>query len=99
MTLDQIANQRFISGEVIEEPSRQLLWRWHQRLAATNPPAAIAIAGATTRNNGTVNHTRRSNPSAGVKSRDRVDTPGSLLFGLRTFGQKMSAVGAVETVL
>jgi len=34
-----------------------------------------------------------------VKSEDKVDTPRSLLFGLRFFEQRMSAVGAVETVL
>jgi hypothetical protein len=34
-----------------------------------------------------------------VKSQDRVDTSGSLLFGLKFLEQRMSAVGAVETVL
>jgi hypothetical protein len=34
-----------------------------------------------------------------VKSEDRVDSSSSLLLGLRSFEQKTSAVGAVETVL
>src|SRR5215207_556346 len=72
----KIANQRVVRCELAGEPSGELWgvaspWKipFQRRRAATKPLAPIVVAGATTKNTGTVNHMRRSRGCPGSESR------------------------------